>query len=711
MASSFRVQDDKLYGSCVRLMAWCPTMDVLALALHNNQLVLHRFVGFQKCFTIPSAAHRITAIAWRPDGKVLSLGYFDGTVSLFDLENGELLASSRPHSAAISCMHWVKVERATSSLTSPEESPYSDRTSNFFPALPALPKAKKPTAADAAPQACDAPPAVLTVLATGAEDGTVALSAHGLFQIAVFDLKKQPQYAQGSRVVRVCLSARLSILSLVVHSAADGSVHGVVVDVSLLSRHRRELSHLVKQTYHFGALLSHMEGAFALAKAQWAAAMNPFQTHLASLASLIKGGYGLSTTPQQEFLHLLACGTPSQPLHQFLVQNLTLQGVARLDKAVETGCVGLQQLVINHLAPACEEVIFRLSELMGHAQWEERYKPVGLLPTLVSALKAASAALRLQLEGLVVAVGLLRARMKAFLLWLQKVIRVLSDDGSALQFEPDLRLVAECIANCITSSSCRQCACLPPPLQLFDATDSPPDAPAPGASASMQQQWQMLNQLWTRLSASPCTAVTSSFAVIRSLPLATVRWSPQPLGSADEANEKPVDPLPVHLFELSSKTSATVHLLAFVDPLAPTGVSIVHFEAQPQGFREGPTSLVKAAAGCVIRDISAYKDNLTLLTTHENSATLAFFPVSTSLPSVVASTASRQRTFSVPAGQGEGSVFAASERGVGSLWFAHTRRLILLDLEDDDEDGGDDDDGDDDGDGDGDDDGDGDEGT
>ncbi len=71
------------------LCAWCPTMDICALVLDDGQqLQLHRLNWQLLWMASPEAL--ITAICWSPDGRQLAAGHQDGSVSIYDVESGEV---------------------------------------------------------------------------------------------------------------------------------------------------------------------------------------------------------------------------------------------------------------------------------------------------------------------------------------------------------------------------------------------------------------------------------------------------------------------------------------------------------------------------------------------------------------------------------------------------------------------------------------------
>ncbi len=67
----FKLLIDKTLGGEVKLMEWCPTMDLLAIITIQNELAVHR-LSWQRIFLIKPHQSDVTALTWRPDGTSVS---------------------------------------------------------------------------------------------------------------------------------------------------------------------------------------------------------------------------------------------------------------------------------------------------------------------------------------------------------------------------------------------------------------------------------------------------------------------------------------------------------------------------------------------------------------------------------------------------------------------------------------------------------------
>ncbi|KXZ44356.1 hypothetical protein GPECTOR_69g449 [Gonium pectorale] len=135
-AMAFSVLHEKALSQQVVLGCWCPTMDLLALVSDDGQLSVHRLEWQKLWVACPDAP--ITALCWRPDGKVLATGHRHGAVSLYDVEACELFRTLRAHHAAPIChLSWVQgVAPHPATATPSLHLAYRYRHTRFFPAPP-----------------------------------------------------------------------------------------------------------------------------------------------------------------------------------------------------------------------------------------------------------------------------------------------------------------------------------------------------------------------------------------------------------------------------------------------------------------------------------------------------------------------------------------------------------------------------------------------
>ena len=100
VAGTFTLLVDRPLSAVVRVAAWCPSMDLVALGTTDGQLSVRR-LNWQVLWSATPGTGAATiggsnaeggssdAVVWRPDGKALAVGGADGTVTVLDAEDGK----------------------------------------------------------------------------------------------------------------------------------------------------------------------------------------------------------------------------------------------------------------------------------------------------------------------------------------------------------------------------------------------------------------------------------------------------------------------------------------------------------------------------------------------------------------------------------------------------------------------------------------------
>ncbi|CAG5116966.1 unnamed protein product [Candidula unifasciata] len=104
----FKLREEKHTVAEIELMAWSPTMDLLALANVNGEVLVNR-LSWQRVWSLspPSEGEKICGLAWRPDGKVIAVGYSSGVVRICDVEKGDLVYVGSVR-GSVTSLEWVE---------------------------------------------------------------------------------------------------------------------------------------------------------------------------------------------------------------------------------------------------------------------------------------------------------------------------------------------------------------------------------------------------------------------------------------------------------------------------------------------------------------------------------------------------------------------------------------------------------------------------
>ncbi|XP_032820549.2 anaphase-promoting complex subunit 4 [Petromyzon marinus] len=362
----FRQVAEKQLPAEILHMCWSPKRDLIGLASRSGEVLLHRLSNCQKVWGLPpndSTGSEVTALAWRPDGKVLAVSYGDTErLVLCDVEKAEILHTCRALHR-ITCMHWVEVKQDSS----PELNSFEDDHTVYLSKLPALPKSEENS--DIQRLLGDSR---LNILVLGSCHGVVAFYAFGIFKIASLLIKSEGQ------CLHLCLSSDLKALSVAVKktSTLDESHCNIIYsqwDTSLLAANLPEVTKMARKFTHISALLHYQYLTVQSMSGAWEDVLIEMDM---GLTNFVKENP--DTSVSNEFMELLLWGTASPELQMLLLNKLTLKGLKKLGHEVESSYYSILKLLTSHLQSGADALLYHLVELKGMAMWRQKYGCLGL---------------------------------------------------------------------------------------------------------------------------------------------------------------------------------------------------------------------------------------------------------------------------------------------------------------------------------------------
>lgn len=465
----FTLHLDKPLSSQVEKAAWNPDKDLLAMVTRDHQIIVHR-LNWQRLWAI-SPEMTVTSLCWRPDGKALAVGHDDGSIAIHDVENGDVLRQQTTHDAPVECLYWA-MEGHQSVGHEDDVFCYEDRTPRFFPSPPHAPPlpgtvssfdmsgvlghaAEDQTYANRK-NVLRAIHERLYILCSGDRNGTICLSAFGVFPIGKLDIRdlsingmtsdynivakpiyrlldasvQQVALSKDLRNMTVICSGVQSVASLHVMAGAESRATGlyaISIDTSLLGDRRKELRQVALQASKVEELLEVVEATVMVMRKHWSDAISSFENKFRTFSTLLTE-HGSHVKPRDEFLSLLACGSASAALHQFLAASLGEAGLKRLAKSIDTAGRELHNLIAEHLQPAAELISFIIGELRGLSRWRSRLRRIGLHETLLEQAMENAGMLLIQVERLLRIVSDTNGQFRLFFVWLTKSLRQLNGD-------------------------------------------------------------------------------------------------------------------------------------------------------------------------------------------------------------------------------------------------------------------------------------------
>nr|XP_020459050.1 anaphase-promoting complex subunit 4 [Monopterus albus] len=410
---AFRQVGEKQVPNPVLCMAWSPKRDLIALANTAGELLLHRLASFQRVWTLLPCEYtgkEITALAWRPDGKILAFSLGDTKqVVLCCIEKAEFLHTF-PVQNPVTCMHWMEVMEESSPLYNSE-----DESKLFLPKLPTLPKSYSTASKIFSEEKSDEIMNLLgdvrlNILALGGDAGFVELYAYGMYKIATLT-------GVSGTCRSLSLSNDLKSLSVITEArSADNNpeICYIQLDTGLLSDCLPEVTRMARKFTHISALLQYLHLSLTCMCEAWEDILMQMDLRLTKFVQ----EKNTSTQVQDEFLELLLWGQSSPELQALLMNQLTVKGLKKLGQSMESSYSSIQKLVISHLQSGSEALLYHLSELKGMSLWKQKFEPLGLDSAAIEGAITAVGSFSLKANELLQVIDKSMKNFKAFFRWL-----------------------------------------------------------------------------------------------------------------------------------------------------------------------------------------------------------------------------------------------------------------------------------------------------
>uniref|UniRef100_A0A8C6TY00 Anaphase-promoting complex subunit 4 n=1 Tax=Neogobius melanostomus TaxID=47308 RepID=A0A8C6TY00_9GOBI len=423
---AFRQVGEKQLPNTVSFMAWSPKRDLIALANTSGELLLHRLDSFQRVWSLPPSEYTgkdITALAWRPDGKILAFSLGDTKQVVFcGVEKAEILHVF-PIQSPVSCMHWMEVTEENSALTAFYNS--EDESVLFLPKLPSLPKSYSTTSKIFSEEKSDEITNLLgevrlNVLVLGGGSGSVELYAYGMYKIATVT-------GISGTCRSLSLSSDLKSLSIITEVRSvdsDTQICFCQLDTGLLSDCLPEVTRMARKFTHISTLLQYLHLSLTCMCEAWDDILMQMDHRLTKFVQ----EKNTSSQVHDEFLELLLWGQSSPELQALLMNQLTVKGLKKLGMSIESSYSSIQKLVISHLLSGSEALLYHLGEVKGMSLWKQKFEPLGLDSAAVEGAITAVGSFSLKANELLQVIDKSMKNFKAFFRWLYVAMLRMCDE-------------------------------------------------------------------------------------------------------------------------------------------------------------------------------------------------------------------------------------------------------------------------------------------
>lgn len=272
-------------------------------------------LNFQKIWTHspPVDGAKVRGIDWRPDEKIIAVGYSTGLVILLDIENQHEINQIQLD-GDITCLGWTQNSREISGISSSDFDQSLDSHETFLPPLPSFnslsssstaPKTDYNTCGDAYAKK------IPNILIVGLSTGVVHTSVFGVLPCGRVDVGAAMEHLSPFEIVDAKMSTDFS--QMYVCLLSGGQLRLAVFENQQFPVYLGPLLNLATKHGHILCTMTYIEEIIQCIREAWEKALLDMDIKLTKYAKAQPPG-----TVSADFLELLMMGFPSEPLEEFL---------------------------------------------------------------------------------------------------------------------------------------------------------------------------------------------------------------------------------------------------------------------------------------------------------------------------------------------------------------------------------------------------------
>ncbi|CAD6442860.1 c06f7089-702f-465a-9a30-5ce32c70bb1d [Sclerotinia trifoliorum] len=454
------------------LLAYCPSMDLIALGSTDQQVLIYRLNG-QRVYGAAQKFNtlRVEKISWKPNGQLLAIAWSDGSVRLVGAESTKVVhhfsaTSDDQDFSGITCMSWSsntigrKVANKTSKLVPNTlknifandselstgkgalDLPRDLALLDIEPSLPklsVLPTGGTSDEVFSSRSSLDAlfrpfnpeDNEMADVMVVGTKEGNIHLSIYDSFVVGSFKapvvVHRRPAYLVSHASHKLYSTHAL----LMKTTESEERIYFVPMDLRFLSASSEYLSILASRSTALENLLRYINQIRSLMLAEWKSAQELPSRFLHNVNETLATQDNRDIV--QALYHSVATGHTFPVVREWLVDELTERGHKRWDKAVVSGLENLRRLVHENMLPALDRCSVILSRLNGIAKFQGPDSSLGFTSAQITSIMDTVASLHLVSAKILLQVVDELELFTSFSAWLRHEIDRLASDGSSSQ--------------------------------------------------------------------------------------------------------------------------------------------------------------------------------------------------------------------------------------------------------------------------------------
>ena len=454
--ASFSELKDKMAGATLAAVAWCGTMDLLAMATTERTVAIHR-LNWQRIYApIELDGGDATSLDWSPDGAILCAALDSGDVLLLSAETGKVVGRMSPHGsrpvrgAVFGAQHEANVQQSHGEWR-------ADSARHALPALWELPAAgvgasdidggRKVESTEQRPWGETKP---LTVLVTTGADDSVVFSAFGLLPFARFDANSDSRLAKTG--VAAALGAEVAVGSGLEWALIRLVDHDAICFLeNSLGGERETIHRIACLLLDIGHAKEHILAGLEMSRERWTQGVKQFHQKLDKLDELVAVHEGANTSAADVLHGFMLSGEMSDALVQWFTSHMPMVDVVRLHRSLSTLCADVKDILVEHLARAA--VLF--NQLANVAHGLALVGTRGLAVDVMTRVRATAAGLKAKLGEYASVVDEAARHYDDLLIWLVSACSQVTNEEPPADAVPMRTLEFQRIADLLSNNMAR----------------------------------------------------------------------------------------------------------------------------------------------------------------------------------------------------------------------------------------------------------------
>lgn len=455
-------------------LAYCPTMDLIALASVDEHIHIYRLNG-QKVVGIANkqSANKVNHIKWKPNGQSLAAAYDNNFLSLTNVHTGKVIHQidcSAYSKSQICCLGWginftdgnkvsLELNKFKNEVTLDDMISQNLRVKSMetVPDLPldlalldveaSLPKLSPLSSGGIEDDIFSSRASLDTlfqplttgstdsadILVVGFEDGTVHLSIYDFFEIGSFNLRQASRGFQDCRPILHCSHPYSTTHSMLVSTRVGAHEELVIVplDLRLISNAGRYLSLLASKSTQLHNVLRYIHQVQRQMHSDFKASQDLPRRFIANIEESLYEKADCNW--MQAAYHLVVTGNCHPEVKEWLVDQLGERGHKRWEKATTTGYESVRRLAHENLLPALERFAVLVSRLRGLSRFQLSNADLGLSTQEFDNVLDTLNCLQLMAHQILITSGSELRQFLAFSAWLRQEMDLQACDASVAE--------------------------------------------------------------------------------------------------------------------------------------------------------------------------------------------------------------------------------------------------------------------------------------